>query len=166
MGGLLYIRPASQRKLKWSLVTAGEIVPRATKLGHRVLKPLQLLFKRRDYLLHTWVGQWCLRQCHRPTRTAEEQQKAWWAKTCVRTCITADGLLATLLEVEAFDSYWLLTISGPVDDGPTAPLAKDVTLLLGVLQLGSLQKQPSTHNPSTWAVIYYWNWNTDISGNF
>lgn len=61
------------------------------------------------------------------------------------TCVAADGLLATLLEVEALDGHWLLTVPGPVDDGPTATLAKDVTLLLRVLQLGPLQKQPNTH---------------------
>lgn len=63
---------------------------------------------------------------------------------CFSTCL-ADCLLLRLLEVEAFDSYWLVTISGSIDNGPTATLAKDVIFLLRILQLGLLQKEPNTH---------------------
>lgn len=52
------------------------------------------------------------------------------------TCLTAEGLLLTLLKVEAFDGHRLALILGSVDNGPTASLANDTTLLLSVLQVG------------------------------
>lgn len=74
--------------------------------------------------------------------------------TCLCTCVTADDLLSTRLEVEAFDGHWLVTISSSVDDSPTATLAKDVILLVRVLQLGLLQKETNTFTQRQ-ALGYY-----------
>lgn len=58
----------------------------------------------------------------------------------LRTCVAANRLLSTLLEVEAFDGRWLAIVLSSIDDRPTASLAKDVVLILWVGQQGPVQK--------------------------
>lgn len=62
------------------------------------------------------------------------------SETRLRTCVAANRLLSTLLEVEAFDGHWLAIVPSSIDDRPTASLAKDVVLVLWVGQQGPVQK--------------------------